>query len=34
MIGAGAVVTENVDANALVAGNPAKLINDVAQNDK
>jgi UDP-2-acetamido-3-amino-2,3-dideoxy-glucuronate N-acetyltransferase len=29
MIGAGAVVTKNVPANAIVAGNPAKLIKTI-----
>ena len=34
MIGAGSVVTKNVPANAIVMGNPARIVNYVAQTRK
>ncbi|MFN2454870.1 MAG: acyltransferase [Pyrinomonadaceae bacterium] len=34
IVGAGAVVTKNVPANAIVAGNPARLLRTAAANDE
>jgi acetyltransferase-like isoleucine patch superfamily enzyme len=34
MVGAGSVVTQNIPPNAIVAGNPARIINYIVQNQR
>ena len=34
VIGAGSVVTKNIPAGVIVAGNPAKVIREITANDK
>ena len=34
IIGAGSVVTKNIPAGVIVAGNPAKVIREITANDK